>query len=62
MKQLFSRYSDGLTATGFALIGLLMRLWHLGTPKGFIFDEVYYAQNAHSLALHGVEIKAKGSL
>jgi len=61
MKQLFSRYSDGLTATGFALIGLLMRLWHLGTPKGFIFDEVYYAQNAHSLALHGVEIKAKGS-
>jgi dolichyl-phosphate-mannose--protein O-mannosyl transferase len=55
-----ARWRDGLNALGFGLIALLMRLWHLGTPKGFIFDEVYYAQNAHSLALHGVELNGKG--
>ena len=54
------RFQDPLNALGFALIGLLMRLWHLGQPKGYIFDEVYYAKNAHSLALHGVEINDKG--
>jgi dolichyl-phosphate-mannose--protein O-mannosyl transferase len=54
------RLQDPLNALGFALIGLLMRLWHLGQPKGYIFDEVYYAKNAHSLALHGVEINDKG--
>jgi dolichyl-phosphate-mannose--protein O-mannosyl transferase len=60
MRQLMVRFQDPLNALGFALIGLLMRLWHLGQPKGYIFDEVYYAKNAHSLALHGVEINDKG--
>jgi dolichyl-phosphate-mannose--protein O-mannosyl transferase len=60
MKQLLTKLSDPINATAFALIGLVMRLWHLGQPKGYIFDEVYYAQNAHSLAQHGVEITSKG--
>ncbi len=53
--------SPWLRAGGFALLGLLFRLWHLSQPKGLVFDEVYYAKNAHSLLLHGVEIDAKGA-
>jgi dolichyl-phosphate-mannose--protein O-mannosyl transferase len=49
---------DWLYAGSFALIGLILRLWHLGTPKGWVFDEVYYAKNANSLLHHGVEIDA----
>ena len=60
-KNYRGKYRDWLTATGFFIIGALFRLWHLGTPKGFIFDEVYYAKNAHSLLLHGVEMDAKGA-
>ena len=60
MRQLIARWQDPLSALGFAVIGLVMRLWHLAQPKGYIFDEVYYAKNAHSLALHGVEINDKG--
>ena len=37
-------------------MALVFRLWHLGSPKGFVFDEVYYAQNANSLLHHGVEL------
>jgi len=50
-----------LRAAAFASIGLFFRLWHLGQPKGLVFDEVYYAKNAHSLLLHGVEINGSGS-
>jgi dolichyl-phosphate-mannose-protein mannosyltransferase len=64
MKQVVTgftqKFADPIYATAFALIGLVMRLWHLSQPKGFIFDEVYYAQNAHSLAQHGVELTSKG--
>jgi dolichyl-phosphate-mannose--protein O-mannosyl transferase len=38
---------------GFALA---LRLWRLNIPKGYIFDEVYYAKNAASLITHGVEL------
>jgi len=50
---------DWATALGFAALGLALRLWNLGSPKGKIFDEVYYATNAHSLLLNGVEVNAK---
>jgi len=50
---------DWATALGFAPLGLALRLWNLGSPKGKIFDEVYYATNAHSLLLNGVEVNAK---
>ena len=56
MNPLIVRYRDALTAGGLFAIGLAMRLWNLGSPKGFIFDELYYAKNAHSLLLHGVEL------
>jgi len=49
---------DWLYSSSFALVGLFLRLWHLGTPKGWVFDEVYYAKNANSLLHHGVEIDA----
>ena len=50
---------DWVIALGFGALGLALRLWNLGNPKGKIFDEVYYATNAHSLLMHGVEIDAK---
>ena len=50
---------DWMTALGFGVLGLALRLWNLGSPKGKIFDEVYYAKNAHSLLLNGVEVNAK---
>ena len=50
---------DHLTAFGLGMAALLLRVWHLGTPKGFVFDEVYYAQNANSLLHHGVELDPK---
>lgn len=50
---------DWIASLGFGLLALALRLWHLATPKGYVFDEVYYAKNAHSLVLHGVEIDPK---
>ena len=49
---------DWTLALSLTLIAFLQRVWALGYPKGFIFDEVYYAKNANSLLLHGVEIDA----
>ena len=42
---------------GFALT---LRLWRLNLPKGYIFDEVYYAKNAASLITNGVELNEQG--
>ena len=39
---------------------LILRLWRLNLPKGYIFDEVYYAKNANSLIRNGVELSAQG--
>jgi dolichyl-phosphate-mannose-protein mannosyltransferase len=39
------------------LIALALRLIHLSTPKGFVFDEVYYVDGARDYLAHGVEIK-----
>ena len=43
--------------TTFALI---LRLWRLSLPKGYVFDEVYYAKNANSLIRNGVELNSQG--
>ena len=51
---------DRLTVFGLGLTALTFRLWNLRFPKGFVFDEVYYAQNANSLLNHGVELDPKG--
>jgi dolichyl-phosphate-mannose--protein O-mannosyl transferase len=34
-------------------LALVMRLWHLGTPRLFEFDETYYAKDAWSLLHYG---------
>ena len=39
---------------------LILRLWRLNLPKGYIFDEVYYAKNANSLIRNSVELNAQG--
>jgi len=38
------------------LIALFLRLFNLGTPKGFVFDEVYYVDGARDYLAHGVEV------
>lgn len=42
------------------IFSLIIRIWHLNLPKGYIFDEVYYAKNANSLIQHGVELNEQG--
>jgi dolichyl-phosphate-mannose--protein O-mannosyl transferase len=42
-----------------ALASLALRLFHLGTPKGFVFDEVYYVDGARDYLAHGVEVSEK---
>jgi dolichyl-phosphate-mannose--protein O-mannosyl transferase len=53
---------DWLYALGFGALGLILRLWNLDSPKGKIFDEIYYATNAQSLLQNGVEIDSKSGL
>jgi dolichyl-phosphate-mannose--protein O-mannosyl transferase len=42
------------------VFALILRLWNLNKPSGYIFDEIYYAKNANSLIQNGVEINAAG--
>ena len=53
---------DWVYALGFGALGLIFRLWNLDSPKGKIFDEIYYATNAQSLLQNGVEIDSKSGL
>ena len=53
---------DWVYALGFAAFGLILRLWNLDSPKGKIFDEIYYATNAESLLQKGIEIDSKTGL
>lgn len=54
-----ARGRERITVLTLAFVALLFRVWNLQYPKGFIFDEVYYAQNANSLLHHGVELDPK---
>ena len=38
---------------GLTLLSLFLRLWKLGTPKVFEFDETYYAKDGWSLLHYG---------
>ena len=40
-------------SVGLMLLSLFLRLWKLGTPKAFEFDETYYAKDAWSLLHYG---------
>ena len=53
---------DWVYALGFGAFGLILRLWNLDSPKGKIFDEIYYATNAESLLQNGIEIDSKSGL
>ena len=53
---------DWVYALGFAAFGLILRLWNLVSPKGKVFDEIYYATNAESLLQNGIEIDSKSGL
>jgi dolichyl-phosphate-mannose-protein mannosyltransferase len=44
-----------LATAGVVAIAAVLRLVHLNQPKGQIFDEIYYAVDAHHLLQHGVE-------
>ena len=56
MKQ-FTRSALAPYATYLiALIAFAMRLFHLGQPKGFIFDELYYVNGAQDYLKYGVEV------
>lgn len=39
-----------------ALISFVLRIFNLDTPKGFVFDEVYYVDGARDLLKYGVEV------
>ncbi len=41
------------SALAIAALALYLRLWHLGRPHAFSFDETYYAKDAWSLAHFG---------
>jgi dolichyl-phosphate-mannose-protein mannosyltransferase len=36
-------------------VAAALRFWAIGSPKGKVFDEVYYATEAHELLQHGYE-------
>jgi dolichyl-phosphate-mannose--protein O-mannosyl transferase len=61
LKSAQPTQQDWLTALSLAALGVLFRIWHLASIKGLIFDEVYYAKNAHSLIQHGVELTQSGT-
>ncbi len=42
-----------LSSIGIALLALALRLWDLGSPRQFAFDETYYAKDAWSLQRFG---------
>jgi dolichyl-phosphate-mannose--protein O-mannosyl transferase len=42
-----------VTALSIGLLALFLRLWKLGSPREFLFDETYYAKDAWSLLHFG---------
>ncbi|CAM3316230.1 dolichyl-phosphate-mannose--protein mannosyltransferase [Stackebrandtia soli] len=49
------RLRGWITVAIVTAFGAALRLVGLTHPKGLIFDEVYYAQDAHQMLAHGVE-------
>jgi len=60
LESRLDRWSWPATLAVVALAALL-RLWNLGYPKGKIFDETYYATDAHNLLVHGFEWDEKNN-
>ncbi|GAB2773273.1 phospholipid carrier-dependent glycosyltransferase [Nocardioides salsibiostraticola] len=47
------RWFAWAAAIGVAVLAFLLRLYHLGSPARFAFDETYYAKDGWSLVNHG---------
>lgn len=43
-----------------AIVSFALRLFHLGLPRGLVFDEVYYVDGARDFLAHGVEVTGSG--
>ena len=50
------RFITPVAIGAITLISLALRLFHLGRPQGFIFDEVYYVDGARDFLRYGVEV------
>jgi len=59
IRALLLRY-ERLTPSLLALIGLILRLTNLSTPRGLVFDELYYVDGARDFLAHGVEVTGAG--
>ncbi len=53
LRRLEDPVAGWSASIGLGLFALFLRLWHLGTPHEFEFDETYYAKDAWSLAHFG---------
>ena len=56
MKQLVRSAVAQSASYLIALIAFGMRIFHLGQPKGFVFDELYYVNGAQDYLKYGVEV------
>ncbi len=52
-RRLEDPFVSWSASIGIAVFALFLRLWHLGTPHAFSFDETYYAKDAWSLLHFG---------
>ncbi len=50
------RLREQITLVIVTLFAALTRFWNLATPKGYVFDEVYYVDGAKDYLKYGVEI------
>jgi dolichyl-phosphate-mannose--protein O-mannosyl transferase len=50
-----------LTAVLLTVLGGILRLVNLGTPKGYVFDEVYYPTDAWDMLQRGIEWDEKNN-
>ncbi|CAN5695216.1 phospholipid carrier-dependent glycosyltransferase [soil metagenome] len=53
LERLDDRLTAWAAAIAVTLLAFGMRLWHLGSPHRFAFDETYYAKDAWSMANYG---------
>jgi dolichyl-phosphate-mannose--protein O-mannosyl transferase len=50
-----------MTSIVIALLSFGLRIWHLATPKGLVFDELYYVNGARDYLKYGVEVKGSSA-
>lgn len=50
------RRAGWIATLAVTLLAAVIRFWRLDQPKGYVFDEVYYAKDSLSLLMHGVEL------